>query len=341
MVNNHFVPQFILKNFCKDGKLQYNDVLNKTTEQRSTRSVFSEKGYYPDELEKDLCYKIEAQFAKLLNNKIINERYRITIDSSDMLVLKKFLIVTMLRVRNEDLDHNIWYKELVRDDIFPNDLVTKESLKGDFINAITSVLNCNKLEELLDITHREKDINLFSFVRDAIYSYNVFVRTNNCKEDFIISDRGWAGYRGPVGVKKLNAMINMLAIRYDPLIDMILHMSSPQDYAVYPLSSNMALIAVSPAYKIYLPGSPYNIIYSDEAPTLSKCLGFGTSDTIAPSDNRIRRDGSKEYRYSIKQLTRSDVSFLNGLLINQADRYYAYADKDRIKYSLEKNGCFQ
>ncbi len=336
MVNSHFVPQFLLRNFCKDEKIQYFDISEKTVEQRSTKSIFSERGYYPDSLEKELCYKIEAQFANVLNKKIVNERYKIILNPQDMLVLKKYLIITMLRVRDENLDHNIWYRELIKSEILPEDDATKALLGGDFYDAINKVLNANDIDVLLDMTEKERNINLFAFIKDAIYSYNVFVRTNNCKEDFVITDRGWAGYRGPMGVKKLNAMFNMLQIRYDPFIDMLLHMSSPQDYAIYPLSSTLALIAVSPAFKICLPGAPYNIIYPDEAPTLSQCLGFGTSDTIAPSDNKINRDGLKEFHYTIKQLIMKDVSFLNGLLINQADRYFAYADENRINHSLKE-----
>ena len=84
MIRNHFVPQFLLRNFCIDDRIQYCDLTENTVEQRSTRSVFSEKGYYPDELEKELCYKIEAQFASILKNKIINERYSISLNSYDI-----------------------------------------------------------------------------------------------------------------------------------------------------------------------------------------------------------------------------------------------------------------
>lgn len=336
MVNSHFVPQFLLRNFCKDDKIQYFDIATKSVEQRSTKSVFSERGYYPDSLEKELCYKIEAQFANVLNKKIVNERYKISLDRQDMLILKKYLIITMLRVKDDNLDHNIWYRELIKSEILPEDDATKALLNGDFCDAINKVLNANDVDTLLEMTEKERNINLFTFIKDSVFSYNVFVRSNNSKQDFVITDRGWAGYRGPMGVKKLNAMFNMLEIRYDPFIDMLLHMSSPQDYAIYPLSSTMALIAMSPAYKICLPGAPYHIIYPDEAPSLSKCLGFGTADTIAPSDNRINRDGVKEYRYEIKQLTRTDVSFLNRLMIKQANNYFAYADESRIKLSLDE-----
>ena len=335
MVNNHYVPQFILRNFCKDEKIQYYDLKSKKVEPRATRSVFSEKGYYPDNIEKGLCQKIEVQFANVLHNKILNNRYRIVLDSNDMLVLKKYLIITMLRMRDDDNEQNILFRELKKNGFIPEDASDKELFSGDFYKNINEVLECDNIDKLMDLCFSSKNLTLFTFVKDSVYSYNVFVRSDNSKEDFIIPDRGWVRYRGPNAVKKLNALNNMLDIRYDPYVEILLSMSTPQDYAVYPLARNLAIVSVSSAYKICLSDSPYKVNYPEEAPSLSACLGFGTSDTFATPSNRIRRDGTKEYIYNVQQLNRNDVSFLNGLLLDNADRYFGYAELERVKYSLE------
>lgn len=336
MVNNHYVPQFILRHFCEDEKIHYHDIEKHTTELRTTKSVFSEKGYYPDKLEKELCHKIETQFANILNKKILCENYKIALTADNLLILKKYLIITILRVRDKDLIHNTWYQVLKWAGIIPKENSLKDFFSGDFFENMNRILECQTLDALLEVVQKGENLNLYTFVKDVVYSYNVFVRTNNCKEDFIISDRGWAGYRGPMSVKKLNAMLNMLEVRYDPYIDMLLHMSSPLDYAIFPLANNMAVITVSPAFKICLTGSPYNIIYPDNAPSLSKCLGFGSTNTIAMPDNRILRDGTKEYRYSIQQLSKQDVVFLNELLINNAEKFIGFANPSRISLSLDR-----
>ena len=49
-MNNHYIPQFLLKHFCEDGLIQYCDIENKKVESRNTRSIFSEKGYYPQQM---------------------------------------------------------------------------------------------------------------------------------------------------------------------------------------------------------------------------------------------------------------------------------------------------
>ncbi len=335
MINSHFIPQLILRHFCEDEKIQYYDIENKKTETRSTRTVFSEKGYYPEQLEKNLCNKIEVQFANILNKKLLNNNYKIVLTREDMLIFKKFLIITTLRVRDENMDHNSWYQVLKRDGFIPKNNENNDFFSGDFYENLNEILECDNLDTLIEIAHNG-NMNLFTYIKDIVYSYNVFVRTNNCKEDFVIPDRGWAGYRGPMSVKKMNAMYNMLELRYDPFIDMLLHMSSPQDYAIFPLARNFAVITMSPAFKICLPEAPYNIIYPDNAHSLSQCLGFGSSNTIAEPKNKMLRDGTKEYYYSIQQLSKMDVMFLNSLLIANADQYYGFANEQRVKSSIEK-----
>ncbi|PKM61873.1 MAG: hypothetical protein CVU99_01605 [Firmicutes bacterium HGW-Firmicutes-4] len=43
MLNCHYIPQLILRHFCTDNKITYCDIENSKTEQRNTKSVFSEK----------------------------------------------------------------------------------------------------------------------------------------------------------------------------------------------------------------------------------------------------------------------------------------------------------
>ena len=337
MINSHFVPQFLLRNFCSDSKIQYYNKNTKTVESRSTRSVFSEKGYYPDQLEKDLCNKIEYQFSVVLNNKLLKARDKITLNSDEMWILKKYLIITMLRVHDDNMEHNTMYRFLKRDGFIqdPDEFEVKYS--GDFYDNIIKILNCPDPYSALELTNTEANITLFSFIRDVINSYNVFVRSNRSKEDFVITDRGWANYCGIISVKKLNAILDTPVYQFDPFLQQVIRMSSPQDYAVYPLSSNLAIITVSPAVQVMLPGSPYKIILPPEAPTLAKCMGFGNNRIFtAPKKQLIC--GMKLYTYEVHQLKQSDVAFLNCLLIDNADAFIGFADQSKIRYSFDQSG---
>lgn len=335
LVNNHYIPQFLLRHFCIEGKIQYYNLSTQMVESRNTKSVFSEKGYYPDEIEESLCSKIESLFARLLAENISISKHKIILSRNDLFIVKKFLLISILRVRDEKLEHNAWFQILKRDGIIQDVENFKKLFTGDFFSNLNNILECDNEDKMQRIISQERNFTLYTFIRDVLFSYLVFVKSNNAKEDFVINDLGWASYRGPMSVKKLNAMFNMLQIRYDPFIDMILHMSSPQDYAIFPLTHNMSILSISPAFKIFQPNMPYNIIYPDNAPSLSKCLGFGSASVIAPPNNTYSRSGQKEYVYNIKQLTSNDVAFLNSLLISQAEQFIGFADVLKVKNSLE------
>lgn len=334
MVNSHYIPQFILKNFCLDNSIQYYSIQTHKIETRSTKSVFSEKGYYPEQLEKDLCHKIEYQFSVVLNNKILNSRNDITLNADDLWVLKKYLIITTLRIHDDNMEHNVWYKVLKRDGFISNPEDFIKLTSGDFFDNISKILNCPDPITALEYTKNECNLNYLTLVRDIIYSYNVFVKTNKSKEEFVMSDRGWANYCGILSVKKLNAVMNMPIYPFDPFLQKIFHMSSPQDYAIFPFSKNLALIAVSPMVRLMLPGSPYNMIFPPEAPTLAKCMKFGSNKLFAPPKTQLIA-GTKLYNYDIHQIKLSDVIFLNSLLIKNSESYIGFSCYDKIKQSFE------
>ena len=232
------------------------------------------------------------------------------------------------------MEHNLWYKTLKRDGFILENDPFKDIFSGDFYENMNKILECRDKEELVRIANKGENMNLFNYVRDVVFSYNVFVRTNNSKEDLIITDRGWAAYMGPIGVRKINALMQNGRLEDA----MLLRMVSPQDYGIFPLSRNMAIITMSPAYKQHLKGSGTRIIYPPHAPTLSACLGFGSEDTIEPPTNKFLKSGTMVYQYKIKQLVKRDVIFLNSLLLDYADLFFGYANADKVRTSLkEKN----
>ena len=45
------------------------------------------------------------QFANILNNKIRKENYNIALTSEELLTIKKYLIITTLRVKDNNMEH--------------------------------------------------------------------------------------------------------------------------------------------------------------------------------------------------------------------------------------------
>ena len=68
--------------------------------------------------------------------------------------------------------------------------------------------------------------------------------------------------------------------------------------------------------------------------TVNEHIGFGSKDTISsPKVQEI--NGKRTYTYSVKQITNSDLHHLNYLLLEEADKYIAFADYNKIKPSVE------
>ncbi|MBD5104371.1 MAG: DUF4238 domain-containing protein [Ruminococcaceae bacterium] len=195
MVNSHYVPRLILRNFSENERINYCDFNNKKIELRNIKSVFSEKGYYPDEIEKDLCDKIEVKFANLLHNKILKERYKVVLNKDELFILKKYLIITSIR-------YNI--SKSMKNYEVPENYVN--SYSENFYSNINKVLASETLEQMYSyidpLTASEEttddngenygEIKLFAAIKNIIQSYVAIVSTNRCKEDFIIPDVGFA-----------------------------------------------------------------------------------------------------------------------------------------------------
>lgn len=336
MVNSHYVPQFILRNFCVENKITYCDLDNKKAELRNTRSVFSEKGYYPDGIEKDLCDKIERLFADLYHKKLENARNAIVLTADELFILKKYLIVTSIRYRYEYTD-----AESALADKLGN------AFKIDFLENLNKILNCETLEEIFkylkimdefldpdnfDELKENTDVNvlLWSEVKDVLNSYIVFVKARG-NEKFLIPDIGKGVCEGPISRKKMTATLET-AIRYnEPILFQIASMLTPHDYTVYPLSKDLAVLSMSTFFKL-LTDSEINIILPEEC--VSSILGFGSKETIAPPKTQYNR-GIKEYKYYVKQINSSDVSHLNCLMMAEAKHHVACSDLSALKETLK------
>ena len=185
-MNSHYIPQFILRNFCNENKITYCDLDNKKIELRNTRSVFSEQGYYPEGIEKDLCKKAEYLFANLYHNKLENARNSIILTAEELFILKKYLIVTSIRYRYEHTEDDYILMGMLGD-----------AFKVEFIDSLNKILNCETIDDMykylemmdkyfknmLNKLGENTDVNLPLCVeiKDVLHSYIVFVKTRGSR----------------------------------------------------------------------------------------------------------------------------------------------------------------
>lgn len=320
MLRSHYIPQFILRAFCEDDKIQYMDLASKTVEARNTRSVFSEYGYYPEQLEHDLCDKIERSFAPL-HRKIIESRYKVILSPDEMLLLKKFLLVSVLRFKTNEYENDPILSKMNETD--------RVRLVGDFYENISKILVCKTKDELTsyyDPFKENTNISIWAYVRDVLGTYTVIVKTNNCKYDFLMPDRGLASYQSYLSLVKLDFLCEWLDYpHYREQAQNALRFVTPHDYTIFPLSRNMAVICMSPFF-----------LMADDNPLhqkfeLKNILGFGNNQVFKGYGSKMDFYGNiLEYNFPIQQLSCSDVFFLNELLKKNAISHIAFANKGKL-----------
>jgi len=340
MVRSHYIPQFILRNFCENDKITYCDINKREISSRNTRSVFSEIGYYSEETETDLNNKIEHIFANLYHNKLENARYTIELTPEELFTLKKYLIVASLRYRfkyTEEDKKRIDSMEKAFKPEFENDI--KEILNINTVNEAYNIIN--KIDsQLYDFRNIDKiqnseeySIPLWAETKDIIQSYIVFVQAPK-EEEFIIPELGRGMYYGSIAFKKLSFIVNLLLqgrVDLDPLSTSV----TIRDYSIFPLSKRLAVISISSFYELYCDlNGLYNVRFPEDFPTVSEALGFGDKNLILPPRIKYTRKGNF-YQYEIKNLSVKDICILNSVMINETTDYFAFSNSSRIKNTLE------
>lgn len=345
MVNSHYIPQFVLRHFSENERIQYCDIDNRKVERRNIKTTFSEKGYYPDEIESNLCNKTESQFAKLLNDRILKEKYRITLTRDELFILKKYLIVSIMRY---DLT-----EQYEMDGSVPDDRI--QSYSDTFYKNINKVLNCSCLDDMMqyvnidpfkylnsnDANKELGDIKLFADVKNILHSYIVFVRTNRSKEKFIVPDTGFAYQATHLSVysndkfDKCMYTLNYAMKTGNPYIFHVSQLLSPYDYYICPVSDDMAIVSLSSFFKFFNKKSDIYGMVPIDGLSVRGMIGFGDSDMVEAPHPNTKYGKPVSYDYAIKQLTANDVYYLNSDMINNSLHFIGFKDLKDVKASIQ------
>ena len=100
-IHCHFVPRMVLRHFG-DKISTYNIKEKKLEENRKLEKVYALDHYYPQEIEDLLAQKVESPFGNLLNNKILKKEGEIVLSRTELMLIKKFLAVSVLRSITEE-----------------------------------------------------------------------------------------------------------------------------------------------------------------------------------------------------------------------------------------------
>ena len=151
-VRQHYIPQFIIKNFCKtDNKTYYFDVSNKSIAQKFPNEIFEENYLYEysqdkkenlNKIELDLA-KFETEVGNVIKQFLTNYSVSVSFEESEM--LKYFFFIMILRSKFMLSSHN---KEILEfnQQSFPD--ITEKELDEFYKKNLEKLVNCRTLMDI-------------------------------------------------------------------------------------------------------------------------------------------------------------------------------------------------
>lgn len=297
-VRHHYIPQFILRNFCFDERnhLFYYDKKTSETSKRKTKEIFMDRNLYrddinhienPTKIESDMaCF--ESEVAQIIANKFLGENeISLTLEEDEK--LKIFFAIMAFRSKNISDKFGIGASDENKE--FYSMYQKNEDLSDFWKRNLGNLVNCRSLREILSHEGIDEPIKLF-FIRDTIGYFGLYfiVGERRGHIDFIISD----AYPTVVyGVMDGGMKLPM--------------------YSMFPISANRIVFLAANGVE----GAPRNVaVLGDEI--LKK-----------PKLNKNKRI----IRIHVKKMYENEVRYVNSLLIKEACEGFAFKNKDRVDLS--------
>lgn len=339
---NHYIQNRLLKNFAvqsENGKYKICliDLFHFTAEYHNTDSTFYKKNFY--DIKENINQKeLEIKFGDIVEqpmcaifNKLQNSKNTITLTRSELEIIKKYILLQLYRTPHNKTSYTNIPKDAFELSQFN---IGKDESKEDFwkremLTILDSDWDTLLTTEMVGIRKHAIEINT---------SFLMFVSTN---AEFCINDLGYCTERIPVIIpkEKENEYINAAKKlgqelygqdNFDEIAKKEIRnkRSYVDNYVLFPISSNMAILSVSLMWKmLYLhptlisSGIPY------QSPILSKHLSLplpqyvNESKIISEQDIPTYKHPDDKYTYIIHNLSKTEAIYLNHLTINEAFCY--------------------
>ncbi len=195
-VRHHYIPQFILRNFCFNDKneLYYYDKKTNETTIKNTRDVFMEKNLYRDEInhshnptkiENDLA-RFENEISQIINGRFLNDK-EITLTFDEEERLRIFFAIMGFRSKNAS---NIFSENTSRQNKeFYSYFQGNDNLEDLWKRNLGYIVNCRTIEEILNHENIDPPIKFF-LQRDTngIFGMYFVVAERKENENFVVGD---------------------------------------------------------------------------------------------------------------------------------------------------------
>ena len=187
-VKQHYIPQFIIKNFCKtDKKTYYFDVSNKSITQKFPNEIFEEKYLYEysqdkteniNKIELDLA-KFETEVGNVIKQFLTNYSVSVSFEESEM--IKYFFFIMILRSK---FMLSVYNKEILEfnQQSFPD--ITEKELDEFYKDNLEKLVNCRTLMDLNETIN----VQFIQYAVTVLMSKHLVLFESGDKLEFVLGD---------------------------------------------------------------------------------------------------------------------------------------------------------
>ena len=202
-IRHHYIPQFILRNFCidEDEHLIFVDAKTKKQSKEKVRDLFMERNLYRDTINDENPVKIEEDFARFENEvaRIIKEKF---LDKEDFSLnqyehekLKLFFALMAFRSKStKDLFKKKLSKESKK---LYSDWQDDKNFEDFWKRNLGKLVKCRSWEDIKNNEEIDIPIKLF-FKRDVLGLFGKYICLVEPKDvgEFVLSDCYPVAYKG-------------------------------------------------------------------------------------------------------------------------------------------------
>lgn len=369
MKNSHYVPKFILKNFSNKLCL-YNVKTGEFREKLKPEKAYCEKGFYDDDTEINLNLKLETSFAQLLNNKILKAKDKIELNRTELRLIKKFLLISIIRsIGSESVmqKEKKFYDDLIfslkkqgfitskadEEKIRPfiEEDIPNETPYEYWMRTINVILDTDGSPEEI-FKHPKKTYPAFRWASVINAGYLAFWDSEYNQDEFVITDIGMTseneiGWNGITryNMKKLNFLLELFKNEQNEKLKKEIYKniyfieSFHENFQMFPISAKRMIVLISPFYKFR---KLYKDLYS--MPRLETLTKLVNEDLFSPNDvhyvypqidSTPKYHPDDKYIYDINQLNSQETQYCNALFLDRIDTTLGFSSVNKVIGSLK------
>lgn len=294
-VRHHYIPQFILRNFCFDDKnrLYFYDKKTSKIIIRKTKEIFMIRNLYrddinsidnPTKIEKDLA-RFESEVAQIITERFLNEnQISITLDEDEK--LKIFFAI--MAFRSKITSDNFGIGATNESKTFYSVYQKNGDLSDFWKRNLRILVNCRSLKEVLNHKEIDNPIKMF-LLRDTLGYSGLY---------FIVAER-----RGHIDFIVSDVYPTLIYGETDAGVELPM-------YSICPISPDRIILLAANGVE----GAPKSVaIFSDE---------FLKKPKLSPN--------KKVLTIHVKKMYENEVKYVNSMIIRAAYEGYVIKSRDRI-----------